>query len=105
VLVGILVTVSLPGERGQQHNAHHPWYILAAAAFMFIVCWGIARGSIGEPILTSPPVWSVRGEYIPALGRELATTHLVPFALLGLFFLVCIVSAAALLRQSQETDE
>jgi NADH:ubiquinone oxidoreductase subunit 6 (subunit J) len=105
VLVGIVVTVSLPGGRGQSHNAPRPWHILAAVAFMVIVCWGIMRGSIGEPILTSPPVWSVRGEYIPALGRELVSTHIVPFALLGLFILVCIISAVALLRQSQETDE
>jgi NADH:ubiquinone oxidoreductase subunit 6 (subunit J) len=105
VLVGIAIAVNLSDGRDQQRDEPWPRYILVATGFVTIVCWGIARGSIGEPILTSPPVWSVRGGYIPALGRELVTTHLVPFALLGLFILVCIVSAAALLRQSQETDE
>jgi NADH:ubiquinone oxidoreductase subunit 6 (subunit J) len=105
VLVGIVVTASLPNGQSQQRDAPRLWCVLTAIGFMAIVCWGIARGSIGEPILTSPPVWSVRGGYIPALGRELVTTHLVPFSLLGLFILVCIVSAAHLLRQSQETDE
>lgn len=103
-LVGAVLAANLSGELSQQRGQYRPWYILATIAFMAVVCWGIVTGAIGESTLTSPPVWAVRGGYIPALGQELTTTHIVPFALLGLLLLVCIVSTTYLLRQHQERD-
>ena len=105
-LLGALLATSLPLGCEQPKGAPHGggWSILAAVPFAVAVTWGIASGTIGEPILTSPPVWAVQGGYIPALGRELATSYLIPFALLALLLLVCFVSAVYLLGQGKERD-
>jgi NADH-quinone oxidoreductase subunit J len=118
-LLGSLLVTSLPISREQPGSTPQRvvddtpgsgpldrlrWVVVAAVAFAAAVYWGIARGTIGEPVPTSPPVWAVPGEHIPALGKEITTSYLIPFALLGLLLLACVVSAAYQFRQGKETD-
>jgi NADH:ubiquinone oxidoreductase subunit 6 (subunit J) len=103
-LMGIAFATVLPRSQEQRRGAHRLWYTSAAIAFGAVACWGIVNGAIGEPVLISAPAWAVRGGLVPALGHELVTTYLIPFALLGLLLLVCIVSVTYLYRSAQEAD-
>lgn len=103
-LTGIVFAAILPSRQEQRGSTQRLWYACAAVGFGAVAGWAIANGVLGEPVLASPPVWAVRGGAIPALGHELVTTYLVPFALLGLLLLVCVVAVTYLHRSAREED-
>jgi NADH-quinone oxidoreductase subunit J len=107
-LTGTVIAICIPvlgidTRQGRSYVRPHRtlWYVPAGLAFLALAYWGITEGTLGEPVISSPPVWAVRGEHVPALGRELITRYLVPFTLLGLLLFVSIVSVAYLIRQDQ----
>jgi NADH-quinone oxidoreductase subunit J len=100
-LTGIVTVVSLSNSKTSVRPRHPPWYALIGLVFAALAYWGIARGRIGVSVISSPPVWAVRGEHTSAFGRELVTQYSVPFALLGLLLLTGIVSTGYLIRQDR----
>ena len=96
-----LLLLELPLAQSRATSRRSVWLLVATAPFLAVTIWGIADGALGEPALALPPVWAARGNVVSSLGRQLGTVYLVPFALVGLLTVVCIVSTAYVLRRRQ----
>ena len=94
-----LLLLELPLAQRQATARRSVWLLVTAAPFLAVTIWGIADGDLGEPVLALPPVWAAHRNVVSSLGQQLSTVYLVPFALVGLLTVVCIVSAAYVLAE------
>ena len=97
---GLLLTlgVSMWGEKSPQRR----WaYLPLGLIWLAVAGWAVVSGGIGEPALTSVPMWAARTDPIPALGEELLSRHTVMFELFGLFLLVSMVGVAYAIRHGR----
>jgi len=93
-----LLFLELPLAQSRATSRRSVWLLIAVAPFLAVTIWGLADGTLGEPALALPPVWAARGNVVSSLGQQLGTGYQVPFALVGLLTIVCIVSTAYVLR-------
>jgi NADH-quinone oxidoreductase subunit J len=97
-LTGMMISIITSAHNAEAHPGFTLPYAAGGALFLALALWAIVKGQMGEPVLSSLPMWATRGDHISALGRELVGRYSLPFVLFGLLLLVSIVSAVHLHR-------
>lgn len=95
----LLLAINVSNEPTKADHRSWLWAAPVGLILLGLLSGLIVSGRLGEPVLTSIPMWAARQEPIVAFGQELLTNYLVLLELWGLLLLVGIVAVTYLLRE------
>jgi NADH:ubiquinone oxidoreductase subunit 6 (subunit J) len=101
-LTGLVIMTTTVGFRAGARMRGTHWTFIAGVPFLVLLVWAIVNGAIGEPVLTSPPIWAMSARHLTVLGQQWVDKHAVALVLVGLLLLTGIISVASLARQARE---